>query len=589
MKRTLSFLLVLALVLSTVTSAFAADDMQGGEQPQESENQTTVTVRTLEELEKAISAAEYGDTITLNDTIIVSGVALQTDKQITLVRSEEHAQTSKHMIHLKNGASLNGFSFLDSGFGHRTVHVAESEDQSISIENCVFSAAKDFSAEAYIHCAKGNSLFVSNCTFKTGNGYSIYGQSDTTIYIDSCNFVEGYYFSWFLIHADGNATIQNCNFAERTGYITTSSSGVLTIADCDFNTNIANERVYPNIYIGGAERSGGTLNITDTAVDGVGLYDLFTGEKIGLPLRDCTNETILAYMSDEYAEQYFRREGVTDRFPFSYDERNEEPEEEPAPDDEQDGGETPIEPPTTPSEPPQDDNGDDTHDDQQPPSEPQEQPNDDDNADIPEDGEQDEADDNDNEPVIIYRPVYIRVPVYIEPEEPAPVEPSFVCGDAVIDVSRSVVLEGYDDGLLHLEDGLTRAQLAKILCGLLDEDTLDRYETTDTAFADVAPEAWYCPYVNTIANAGIVCGTGNGNFDPDALLTWGHIVTILSRFVEPQEYTLQNIQYDGWAADSIETAVALGWIADHAAFNPDAPISRGELAYFINYVLSLYR
>ncbi len=564
MRKILSLLLVFVLMLSTVTSAMAADDTEGGEQPQESGNQTTVTVATLEELETAIAAAEDGDTITLNDTIIVSGDALQTDKQITLVRSEEHAQTGKHMIFLKNGASLNGFSFLDSGFGHRTVNVDESEDQNISIRNCVFSATKDFSAEAYIHCAKGNNLSVSDCTFKTGNGYSIYGQSDTKIFIDSCNFEEGHYFSWFLIHADGNTTIQNCNFAERTGYITTSSNGVLTITDCDFNANIAKERVYPNIYIGGSERSGGTLNIADAAVNGMGFYDLFTGQKISLPLEDCTTETILAYMSDEYAEQYFQREGITDRFPFSYDERNDEPTPDDAPS---------IEPPTTPSEPPNDDDGDNTPDDQQPPSEPQETPNGDEDGTIP---------DNDNEPKIIYRPVYIE-------REPEPVEPSLVCGDAVIDTSRSVVLEGYTDGLLHLEDDLTRAQFAKILYGLLDEESIEQYQTTDTAFFDVALEAWYCPYVNTIATAGIVCGTGNGNFDPDGRLTWEHIVTILSRFVEPQEYRLQNIKYDGWAVDAVETAVALGWIADHAAFNPDAAISRGELAYFVNYVLGLYR
>lgn len=72
-------------------------------------------------------------------------------------------------------------------------------------------------------------------------------------------------------------------------------------------------------------------------------------------------------------------------------------------------------------------------------------------------------------------------------------------------------------------------------------------------------------------------------------MTWAHIITVMSRFVEQQDYQLQNIQYDGWAIDAVETAVALGWIADHAAFNPDAPISRGELAYFVNFVLGLYR
>lgn len=580
MKKMLSLLLVFALMLSTATSAFAADDTEGGEQPQESEKQTTVTVSTLEELETAVAAAEDGDIITLDDTIIVSGVALQTDKQITLVRSEEHAQSAKHMLILKNGGSLSGFDVFESGIGHTTIFVDESTQSTASISDCIFSADKECPVSAYIHCQRGNNfLSVTHCTFNTGNGYSIYVGSDTEVTIDSCTFQKGHYFSWFLICADGNTTVQNCTFSEETGYIVSSLFGVLTVIDCDFEMNIAEGRVYPNIYIGGKDLSGGTLNISNIAVDGVGFYDLFTGEKVDLPLTDCVDETILAYMTDEYAEQYFQREGITDRFPFSYDERNEEPEEEPSPDDEQDGGETPIETPTTPSEPPNDDNRDNPPNDQQRPSEPQETPNDNDNADIS---------DDDNEPEIIYRPIYVRVPVYIE-RDPEPEEPSLMCGDTVIDVSRSVKLEGYTDGLLHLEDGLTRAQFAKILYSLLDEDTIERYKTTDTVFADVAPEAWYCPYVNTIANAGIICGTGNGNFDPEAQLTWAHIITVLSRFIEPQEHQLQNIQYNGWAVDSIKTAVALGWITDHAAFNPDAPITRGELAYFVNHVLGLYR
>lgn len=40
MKKMLSLLLVFALVLSMVTSAFAAEGIEGGEQPQESEQQT---------------------------------------------------------------------------------------------------------------------------------------------------------------------------------------------------------------------------------------------------------------------------------------------------------------------------------------------------------------------------------------------------------------------------------------------------------------------------------------------------------------------------------------------------------------------
>ena len=72
-------------------------------------------------------------------------------------------------------------------------------------------------------------------------------------------------------------------------------------------------------------------------------------------------------------------------------------------------------------------------------------------------------------------------------------------------------------------------------------------------------------------------------------MTWAQVVMVLSRFVEPQEYALQHIQYDGWAQEAIQTAVALNWIEDRADFTPDAVISRGELVQLVNSVLELYR
>lgn len=564
MKKMLSLLLVFMLVLSTVTSAFAADDIEGGKQPQKSKNQTTVTVGTLEELETAIAAAEDGDTIAISKSIKLKNVSLVTDKDITLVPADNFISM---LFSMGEDSKLSGFTIFTNILA---IYIENTQNGEIAIENCNFIGnANDYNS--FMNIFSGN-VRITDSSFENGKDKAINIFTSSVVTVERCSFIGN---TTILqgagIHNMGECYVKDSSFTNNTAGVGGGiyNSGTMEINGCTYSGNKSTDTIGQDIV------SEGTLSITDDSQDGAGYYEESTGAKVSLPLADYANTAKLIWLTDEQAAEYFAP--VQD-----------EPEEEPTPDDtgdnEQDGGDTPIEPPTTPSEPPDDDNGDDTPVDQQPPSEPQDQPNDDENADIPEDGEQDETDEDDNEPTIIYRPVYVYVPL-----EPEPEEPSFVCGDAVIDTSRSVVLEGYDDGLLHLEGGLTRAQLAKILCGLLDEDTIEHYNSTDTVFADVAPEAWYCPYVNTIANAGIVCGTGGGNFDPEGILTWGHIITILSRFVEQQDYDLQNINYDGWAADAVETAVALGWITDHAAFNPDAPISRGELAYFVNYVLSLYR
>ena len=167
--------------------------------------------------------------------------------------------------------------------------------------------------------------------------------------------------------------------------------------------------------------------------------------------------------------------------------------------------------------------------------------------------------------------------------------PALVCGNAVIDLSRSVVLQGYGDGLLHLEDSLTRAQMATILYRLLDEKSIAEYDTEEAAFTDVPADMWCSRSVSAIARAGIVTGVGNGCYYPNGKLTWAQILTVLSRFTEPKACALQHIQYNGWAVEAVQTAVSLGWIEDSADFEPNAIISRGDFMQLVNGVLTLYR
>ena len=245
---------------------------------------------------------------------------------------------------------------------------------------------------------------------------------------------------------------------------------------------------------------------------------------------------------------------------------------------------TPSQPPEQPTEPPKDDTPDNpvdtTPDTPQPPQKPSGGGN---------------SGDDDITPPIDYRPSQRPTKPteddkpQEQPDIPAPAKPQLACNGAVIDTSRTVVLLGYGDGLLHEGDSLTRAQLATIIYRLLDDESIAQYSNEGLAFSDVATDAWYAPYVNVIQAAGIVNGVGGGRYDPNGKVTWAQIVTILTRFVESQEYALQNIQYEGWAQRAIETAVANGWIKDSAEFDPNTVIGRGALVQLVNGILEQYR
>ena len=548
MKKMLSLLLVFTLVLSMATSAFAAEGTDCGEQPQDQEDQTAPTVSTLEELQAAIAAAKDGDTIAISEEITLDAVTLETNKRIVIIRSDTYP--SGTLIRLYNGAKISGFIFEEPT--DSTIICVSSWETAIEIKNCQF-IGNSMNTQSFINAYGGinypNQVRIDSCYFDGATKSAIVCTNGLTLTITDSGFTDNSSLTQGgAIYSSSTLILDNCIF---TGNKAVSGGGVycsgdLTITDCQFSENQIENKTFGTDIL-----SLGILTMTDDPRDGTGYYEESTGEKIVLPLTDYASTAKLIFLTDEQAAEYFA------------------PEEPDNPDEEPDTPETPSEPPEQP------DNGEDGD----APIEPEESPT------TPE-GPQDKPDssDDDYEPPV-YRPVRPTKPVEPEPQ-PAP---SLICNNAVIDTSRSARLQGYGDGLLHEDDSLSRAQMATIVYRLLDDESVAALSVPSSSFTDVDASAWYAPFVLTLADAGVVGGTGNGYFAPDSPTTWVQLLTVLGRFVERQECALQHIRYDGWARPAIETAVALGWIEDSAEIVPDDVITRGEAVELINMVLKQYR
>lgn len=576
MKRILSMIIALALVLSLAITVFATE---GGEQPLEppqeetQQGETPVVVSTLEELQAAVAAAEDGDTIAVSAEVTLDGVALETDKDITITRADTYG--SGALFRMKNGAKLSGLNLTETKYS-KVIITESSAENSITIENCHFNGDTE-TAGTFIDIyagLSGSSVQINRCTFEGAGNSVIVSKNRVNLTLVDCSFSENKSGSQGgAIRSSATTTLEDCVFTGNSALAGGAifSDGILTITNCQFDNNsIENEKFGTDIF------SMGTLSITDDPQDGVGYYEESTGVKVELPLADYTNTAKLIYLTDEQAAEYFAPQEPDD--PDDTEDNEQNGGEDNSNPDEPDEDE-PDNPTETPSEPPeQPDNGDDGDNPAEQPITPEE----------PQDKPDSGGDDDDDYEPPVYRPVRPTKPVEPEPQpEPAP---TMKCNNAVIDTSRSVVLLGYGDGSLHENDPLTRAQLATIVYRLLDDDSIAVYDTDGAAqFKDVAADAWYYRYVQTINRAGIVLGVGEGTYAPNGLVTWAQTITILSRFVEQQDYELQHIQYDGWALDAVQTAVALGWIEDSAEFNPDAIISRGQLVDLVNSVLAMYR
>ena len=148
---------------------------------------------------------------------------------------------------------------------------------------------------------------------------------------------------------------------------------------------------------------------------------------------------------------------------------------------------------------------------------------------------------------------------------------------------------GYTDGTVKPENNITRAEVATIFFRLLDEDVRSRYLTRANSFTDVDVNAWYNTPVSTVAAMGILSGRTATAFDPDAPITRAELAAICARFSEgsPASGVYFSDISGHWAEDEIKRAASLGWISGYlnGAFAPDQSITRAEAMSIINRVL----
>lgn len=626
MRRLISVLLVVCLLAGGSISARAVDTVTG-EVPPESETATVKVATNIDELQDAVTTAEMGDTIALGQTLYINGETVSTDKEITLIRAEDF--TSGTMLVIYDGG-LEGFRFLESSSAG-VINIRPAQNSEITVKDCTLDGGgvgEGISITGAIH---PHQVTISGCEFSDCYHHSVDARARSNVSIEDCYIHDNYYDGGAsgAVHSSGNLTLTRCTITGNTSWANAGvmcSKGTLVIDDCQIKDNtIMSPESGVAVDIMCLDTVWSILGDGNSA--DAGYFEITTGEKLDLPIIEKIDTAKLIYLTDEEAKDYFAppEDGGEDTTLPGDDEGDNE---NPAPDDNtnipddgdgddwdtpsdevgdsddngnnEDAGEDENEqqPETTP--PSEDGDGVQPPEDEQPP-EPNTPPADDDedtsgndqgSTERPEKPAEDDSNSGDD-----YTPSRPHKPTQRpskpsedneKPEEDSPA-PSLVCGVAVIDTSRSVVLTGYGDGDLHEDDPLTRAQLATIICRLLTDDSIIQCGAGQAIFDDVSADAWYYQAVNTIGHAGIVNGVGNGQYDPEGLVTWAQAITVISRFVEPQECPLQQIRYDGWAEPYIETAVALGWIEDDETVVPDSVITRQEVVDLINFVLEQYR
>ena len=151
---------------------------------------------------------------------------------------------------------------------------------------------------------------------------------------------------------------------------------------------------------------------------------------------------------------------------------------------------------------------------------------------------------------------------------------------------------GYPDESVRPDASMTRAEAATVFYRLYDgEYPAFQRRMSNGTFEDVKTDYWFYKEVETLYNIGIVDGTEEHKFAPDAPVTRAEFAVMAARFA--------NLDYEGgnifddvpnghWAYSYINAAANAGWVEGYpdGSFRPDEPISRAEVVRLVNGMIN---
>ena len=143
------------------------------------------------------------------------------------------------------------------------------------------------------------------------------------------------------------------------------------------------------------------------------------------------------------------------------------------------------------------------------------------------------------------------------------------------------VVSGTSDTTFDPDATLTRAQLCTMVVNAMGMGDQVSVYARKTLFSDVPSSSWYNGYVNLAYSQGLVNGYGDGTFGPDDAVTYGQSAAILLRMLS---YTTQEIG-SVWPADYTAFASSLG-LSDGLGLGDNDALTRGQTAVLLYRVMN---
>lgn len=155
-------------------------------------------------------------------------------------------------------------------------------------------------------------------------------------------------------------------------------------------------------------------------------------------------------------------------------------------------------------------------------------------------------------------------------------------GEAVTKMTDKGIISGFDDGLFHPRESLTRAQAVKII------NKIFGYTFPGAiSFSDVKEGDWFYEEVAASVNAGYIKGFPDGTFCPDGALTKEQVCVMLDNimnFVKLSSDVKISDNVSDWARESVEKIISncLTTVDENGNFYATENISRGDFCILLS-------
>lgn len=127
---------------------------------------------------------------------------------------------------------------------------------------------------------------------------------------------------------------------------------------------------------------------------------------------------------------------------------------------------------------------------------------------------------------------------------------------AVSRLAEAGIINGFKDGTFQGDGNITRAQMCKILCIILDYQA---DPASAAAFSDVPAKHWALGYIGALSQAGHLKGYTDGTFRPDQAVTRAELAALLNRVAGRKDVSGQAPEYSDvsakfWGYEDIKNA-----------------------------------